>query len=107
MKPYLISMCTGFFLLISSVLVNGQENPSQCTIRVETVLTQPVKGKDGKIEFKFEDKRTYKIFLVNQGADTAKDPLKATVVSNLKAGFYDFVIIDDKGCTKQLTLTLK
>lgn len=78
-------------------------------ISVETKLSQPSAGRgNGRIEFIFSEKsRSYKIYLINKDPQDAKNPLKGLEVRDLKVGFYDFVIVDDRGCTKQLTVTLK
>jgi hypothetical protein len=100
-----------FSILLSSITIGSvKAQVSGCDdINVETKLTEPSKGRNnGKIEFEFKEKsKTYRIFLINRDAKDAKSPLKGLDVRDLKAGFYDFIIVDDRGCTKQLTVTLK
>lgn len=100
-----------FSILLSAIAVHtANAQVKGCDdISVETKLTEPSKGKsNGKIEFEFKEKsKTYKIYLINRDATDAKNPLRGLDVRDLKAGFYDFVIVDDRGCTKQLTVTLK
>lgn len=102
----LFSILFFFYLLPGNTMAQVQGCDD---IPVETKLSQPSSGKgNGKIEFVFSEKaRSYKIYLINKDPQDAKSPLKGLEVRNLKVGFYDFVIVDDRGCTKQLTVTLK
>ncbi len=105
-KVLLINTLLALFLLSGKVSaqVAGCDE-----INVETKMSQPSTGKaNGKIEFTFREKsKTYKIYLINKDPKDAKNPMKGLEIRDLKAGFYDFVIVDDRGCTKQLTVTLK
>jgi hypothetical protein len=47
---------------------------------------------------------------LNAGSDkTGKEELKSGKLTNLRAGFFDFLIMDKnkKGCVRQLTVDLK
>ena len=107
MKSYKTLLVSSFLLLGSAVLVNAQVR--NCTIEVTTTTESPQAGKnDGRIEFSFPDKsRNHKIYLINRDQDEAKKPIRGVELKDLKAGFYDFVIVDDEGCSKQLTVVLK
>ncbi len=37
----------------------------------------------------------------------SKNPLRGNELQNLKAGFYDFLIMDEEGCSRQITVTIK
>jgi hypothetical protein len=101
-------------LLMSSFLflgftLSGNAQARNCTIEATTTTVNPQAGRnDGRIEFNFTDKsRTYKIYLINRNPDEAKKPLSGVELRDLKAGFYDFVIVDNEGCSKQITVVLK
>lgn len=101
-------------LLISTLLAflfvgKGFSQSADCEIQVESKVTAPQNGRDnGKVKFEFTDNtKAYKIFLVNRNPSDAKVPLRNNEATNLKPGFYDFIIIDASGCSKQLTVTVK
>jgi hypothetical protein len=98
-------------LLFVFMFFFGYAQSKNCgEIQVSTKITSEAKGStNGSIEFIFDsaDKNDFKIFLVNAGEERAKAPITEGKVNNLKSGFYDFVIVDRKGCTKQLTVTVK
>jgi hypothetical protein len=106
-------MKTSKALLISLLLlttigftVKGQSTAKDCDIKVESKVTNPDPGrKNGKIELTFPDTRKYKVFVVNAGEELAKKD-SGKVIEDLAKGFYDIIIVDDKGCFKQITVTL-
>lgn len=83
------------------------QQQKECELNVETKVTNPDVGKrNGKIELTFKDtSRKYKVFLINAGENNAKRD-QGNVIDNLSKGFYDIMITDDKGCFKQITITL-
>lgn len=85
---------------------NAQSQAKDCDIKYESKVTNPDTGrKNGKVEFTFADARKYKVFLVSEGPDRAREEA-GKVIENLEKGSYDIIIIDDKGCFKQITVTL-
>ncbi|MBX2966142.1 MAG: hypothetical protein KF845_08355 [Cyclobacteriaceae bacterium] len=96
-------------MLVLLFAVQGFSQSAECEIQVETKITTPARGRNnGKVRFEFSDKaKTYKIFLVNRNPSDARVPLRNNEAAELKEGFYDFVIVDGNGCSKQLTVTIK
>jgi len=94
-------------LLLEEYPAPAQSVQRDCEVKVESKVTNPEPGKkNGKIELTFSDtSRKYKVFLINAGEEKAKKD-SGHVIANLGKGFYDLVITDDKGCTKQITVTL-
>ena len=82
-------------------------------IKVEAKTTNPTASRtdDGSIDLVFDKPvSNYKIIWLNAGnSKTDKEEINGGRLTNLKAGFYDFLILDKnkKGCTKQLTVILK
>ena len=105
-----------FVGLLMSMLINeslAQQSVPDCAdIKVEAKATNPSQGSsNGNIELVF-DKPTgnYKILWLNAGRDkTGKEEISNGRLPNLKAGFYDFLIVDKNkaGCIRQLTVILK
>ncbi|WKZ58234.1 MAG: hypothetical protein QY309_10170 [Cyclobacteriaceae bacterium] len=105
-KPLLISILICF--LLGSGTVTAQV--SGCDeILVETKVTEPSNGRnDGKVEFKFkDDSKSYKIFITNLDPKNSKKPLTNNTATGLGLGFYDFLIIDQRGCFKEVTISFK
>lgn len=102
-------LATGLFavLMMQDYASKAQSVQNECEVKVESKATNPEPGKrNGKIELTFSDtSRKYKVFLINMGEERAKKD-SGHVITNLGKGFYDLVITDDKGCTKQITVTL-
>ena len=97
-------------LLIVSQTSNAQSKPKDCPeIKVEVKTTDPAPGrKNGRIDLTFPDSsKKYKVFVLNAGSDRAKKQIDNGIIDNLQAGFFDLLIIDEKGCNKQLTIKLK
>jgi len=81
-------------------------------IKVEVSTVQPANNQsNGSIDLIFtKPVSNYKIFLLNAGSDkTGKEEIEDGKITNLKPGFFDFLIMDRsrKGCVKQLTVVLK
>jgi hypothetical protein len=99
-------------LVLTNKSLAQQPLPDCADIKVEAKATNPSSGSsDGSIELVF-DKPTsnYRILWVNAGRDkTGKEEVSSGRIPNLKAGFYDLLIIDKSkaGCIKQLTVILK
>ena len=102
-KALLISL---LLLTTTGFTVKGQSTAKDCDIKVESKVTNPDPGrKNGKIELTFPDTRKYKVFVAKAGEErTKKDSGK--VIEDLGKGFYDIIIVDDKGCFKEITVTL-
>jgi hypothetical protein len=102
-----------FMLILIGHVASAQNGIPDCdAIKVEVKTTDPALNQsNGSIDFAFsKSMNDYKIFLLNAGPDkTGKVEIKETKLSNLKSGFFDFLIIDrnSKGCLKQLTVVLK
>ena len=99
-------------ILFEGNLLWAQTTTPDCDdIKVEAKVTNPTSAGNGSIELVFQGSvNDYKIFWLNAGSSkTGKEEVEDGKVRNLKAGFYDFLIIDKnrKGCTKQLTVILK
>jgi hypothetical protein len=102
------------FLLIlfeGNILWAQTSTPDCDDIKVEARVINPTGGGNGSIELVFQSSVSdYKVFWLNAGSSkTGKEEVEDGKLRNLKAGFYDFLIIDKnkKGCTKQLTVILK
>jgi hypothetical protein len=103
------------FMLLLAVAFHAvaQSGVPDCDdIKVETKVTQPTNNlSNGTIDLVFSKPvNNYKVFLLNAGSDgTGKEEVHGGKVTNLRSGFFDFLIIDRnrKGCVKQLTVVLK
>jgi hypothetical protein len=101
-----------FLLLTIGNTAFPQNGVPDCdAIKVEIKTTTPGPNQsNGSIDLMFSKPiNDYKIFLLNAGPNrTEKIEIKETKLSNLKSGFFDFLIIDRnrKGCLKQLTVVL-
>lgn len=89
--------------------------PKDCgEINIKTKTTPSDKGhSNGSIELIFESSEsksvtpaTYKVFIINAGEERARKPVEQDKIKDLPAGFYDILVIDRKGCNKQLTVSL-
>jgi len=102
-----VSFFTATVLGVFSTRGQSQPATKDCDITVEAKTTNPAPGKsDGKIELTFPDsQRKFKIYLINKGEERSKKN-SGKIIENLSKGFYDFVILDDKGCAKQITVIL-
>lgn len=88
--------------------------PKDCgVINVKTKTIPSDKGRsNGSIELIFESSEsksitaTYKVFIINAGEERARKPVEQGKIKDLRAGFYDILVIDRKGCNKQLTVSL-
>jgi hypothetical protein len=96
-----------YFLLFVGKVSFAQD--TNCTIEFTTTVTEPQAGRsNGKIEFVFKDnEKKYTIYWINRSHSEAKNPIKVKEIKDLKAGFYDFVIVDAEGCSRQTTVILK
>jgi hypothetical protein len=83
-----------------------------CDIKITSQVKNPIKGgANGEITIIVNDSPAndrYKVFLINKGPEQAKKEIKAKKITGLKAGFYEFIIVDTKGdkCFKELALQL-
>lgn len=97
------------FLCICFLNAHGQVKPN-CTIEVNVLIKGAQKGiENGKIQLEIQDDNgdeRFKVFLLNQGIEKAKNEISSREVSNLKPGYYEFIIIDTKRekCFKELTV---
>ena|SRR6187402_3259090 len=102
-------LCAVFLtvLILQDYAAEAQTPQKGCEVKVESKVTNPEPGKkNGKIELTFADtSRKYKVFLINAGEEKARRD-QGSVIENLAKGFYDLIITDDKGCSKQITITL-
>ena len=100
-------------LLAANYNVRAQNPVPECDdIKVEVKTVAPVSNQsNGTIDLVFSKAiNNYKIFLLNAGSDkTGKEEIEGGRITNLKSGFFDFLIMDKtrKGCVKQLTVVLK
>lgn len=100
-------------LFAASLDLRAQNSVADCEdIKVEVKALQPTDNQpNGRIDLVFsKPTNNYKIFLLNAGSDkTGKEEIEDGKLSNLKAGFFDFLIMDKnkKGCIRQLTVVLK
>ena len=99
-------------LMLANESLAQQSVPDCADIRVEAKAENPSPGSsNGNIEFVFDKPvSNYKIIWLNAGRDkTGKEEINSGRISNLKAGFYDILIVDKgkAGCIKQLTVILK
>ena len=100
-------------ILIEGNVVWAQTKVPDCDdIKVEAKVTNPTgSGRDGSIDLVFQGNvGDYKIFWLNAGSTkTDKQEVNDGKLTDLRAGFYDLLIIDKnrKGCTKELTVILK
>lgn len=84
----------------------------KCTIDVKAEVVQPKAGKaTGQITLIIDqdDTSRYKVFLLNKGADNAREERKDRTLKGLRAGQYEFIIIDVKGdkCYKELIVKVQ
>ncbi len=95
--------------LLTLVFIPGIAQQKPCSIEVTAKATAALDGRDsGRIEFSFTDRtREYKIYWINRNPMESKNPLRGNELQNLKAGFYDFLIMDEEGCSRQITVTIK
>lgn len=109
--PKFLVFC--LLLLSASLSLRGQSTVPDCEdIHVDIETTAPTIGQaNGSINLTFTKPiGDYKIFFLNAGEDkTGKEEVLDGRLKNLKAGFFDFLIMDKnkKGCIKQLTVVLK
>lgn len=88
------------------------DTPVACDFKVTSQTKNPLKGgSNGEITIIVNDSPAsdrYKVFLINKGPDQAKKEIKTKKITGLKAGFYEFIIVDTKGdkCFKELALQL-
>ena len=100
-------------LLAASYNLRAQTAVPECDdIKVEVKTVTPIGNQsNGSIDLNFSKAiSNYKIFLLNAGSDkTGKEEIVGGRITNLKSGFFDFLIMDrtKKGCVKQLTVVLK
>jgi hypothetical protein len=100
----------GFALLLSILsdkkcFGQKRDNCGEIEVDVKVVNATAANQNDGSIELVFaENTSRYKVFLLSEGAERAKEELKTRKVENIKHGFYEFIIIDTsiKGCFKEL-----
>jgi len=104
-----------FCLLLCGASLNlkAQNSVPDCEdikVEVKTISTSNNQS-NGTIDLIFTKSiDNYRIFHLNAGSDkTGKEELKSGKLTNLKAGFFDFLIMDKnkKGCVRQLTVDLK
>ena len=100
-------------LVTLSLELYAQQPIKDCDdIEVEVSSTDPTPGgSNGSIELSFKDPiQNYKIFWLNAGnSGMDKVEIKDGKLKNLKAGFFDLLVVDNtrKMCIRQLTVTLK
>ncbi len=100
-------------LLAATCNLRAQSAVPDCDdIKVEVKTVAPIINQsNGSIDLIFSKAiENYKIFLLNAGPDkTGKEEIEGGRITNLKSGFFDFLIMDKtkKGCVKQLTVVLK
>lgn len=101
-------------LLVAAIgNLSAQNGVPDCNdIKVEVVTMQPTDNlSNGSVELVLTKPiNNYKIFLLNAGSDkTGKEEIQNGKITNLRPGFFDFLILDRnrKGCVKQLTVVLK
>jgi hypothetical protein len=99
-------------LMLTNKSLAQQSVPDCADIKVEAKAANPSPGSsNGNIELVFDrPTNNYKILWLNAGRDkTSKEEISGGRISNLKAGFYDILIMDKNkaGCIKQLTVILK
>jgi hypothetical protein len=76
--------------------------------QVKSQVIMPTPGQaNGEIKLQVQTSDKYTVFLTNRHPQQAKEPIKDDKVVGLPAGFYDFLIISERGCFSQLTVTLK
>ena len=79
-------------------------------VEVRTISSSDDRA-NGSIDLSFTKPfDNYRIFHLNAGSDkTGKEELKSGKLTNLRAGYFDFLIMDKnkKGCVRQLTVVLK
>jgi len=97
------------FVMISSVLKAQSVDRNCGDIIIETKTFPPDSGKkNGRIQISIpETSKKYKVFLLNAGTERAKREIENGIIDNLQTGFYDILVIDEKGCNKQITVDLK
>jgi hypothetical protein len=109
--PKFLVFC--LLLCSASLSLKAQNSVPDCEdikVEVKTISTSNNRP-NGSIEMIFTKSfDSYRIFHLNAGSDkTGKEELKSDKLTNLKAGFFDFLIMDKnkKGCVRQLTVDLK
>ena len=108
-----VVLITVFLILFEANALLAQNPSADCAdIKVEAKATNPTASRaDGSIELVFDKAvSNYKIIWLNAGnSKTEKEEVNDGRLRNLKAGFYDLLILDknNKGCTRQLTVILK
>jgi hypothetical protein len=104
-----------FCLLVCGASLNLQaQNPvpdcDDIKVEIHTISTSNNQH-NGTIELTFSKPvENYRIFHLNAGSDkTGKEELRSGKLTNLRAGFFDFLVLDKnkKGCVRQLTVELK
>lgn len=100
-------------LIISFLSFIGGPDHLNCNLSVNSEIKDSSQGKaNGEIVIKIEgDNRDgrFKVFILNTGAENAKNELKERKVTGLKPGLYEFIVVDTKGekCFKELKLEVK
>lgn len=84
----------------------------KCSIDVKAEVIAAKAGKaTGQITLIIDqdDTSRYKVFLLNKGSENAREEHKDRALKGLRAGQYEFIIIDVKGdkCYKELTVKVQ
>jgi len=101
------------FLTFTQPSISGNTVFPGCDLTVSSQVKNTGAGRsEGEITISISGDSgngRYKVFLINKGAERAKQEVKSRKVAGLKAGYYEFVIVDTKGdkCFKELTLQVK
>lgn len=96
------------FLLIIFLLSGVYASAQNCDIETTNEVVNTISGKStGSITVTISnDSKDIKLFLLNQGEESAKEEIKTRKIEKLKAGRYEFIIIDTKKdrCYKYLSI---
>ena len=96
------------FLLIIFLLSGLKVMAQNCTIETTSEVVNPTRGNNsGSITITIaDDSKDIKLFLLNKGEQQAKEEIKSRKLEKLKAGRYEFIIIDTKKdkCYKYLSI---
>jgi hypothetical protein len=96
------------FLLITILLSSSGLMAQNCVIETTNEVVNTARGKNtGSITITIsDDSKDIKLFLLNQGEERAKEEIKTRKIEKLKAGRYEFIVIDTKKdqCYKYLSI---
>ena len=103
-----LNMARFNFLLIIVLLGGFNATAQNCDIETTNEVVNTANGKStGSITVTISnDSKDIKLFLLNQGEDQARKEIKSRKIEKLKAGRYEFIIIDTKKdrCYKYLSI---